>query len=319
MKKWIWCSLIALLLGGLFVSSNVSQAAKKVEPLRVQGTKIVNAKGKTVSLRGVSTHGIAWFPQYVNKKAFRSFQKMGANTIRLAFYSDPGAGYQKSLYAKVEEGVKAATELGMYVIIDWHILSDGNPKTNQSKAKEFFSYFSKKYASQTNVIYEICNEPNGNVTWKKDIKPYAESMISWIRKNDKDALIIVGTPTWSQDVDVAADDPIQGQSNILYALHFYAATHGDAIRNKLIQAQKKQLPVIVSEFSICDASGNGAINKKEAKKWMKLLKKYGVGRIAWSLCNKNETASLLKPSCKTTTNIKKSQLSKTGKWIVKNW
>lgn len=130
---------------------------------------------------------------------------------------------------------------------------------------------------------------------------------------------MVGTPTWSQDVDVVADDPIRGQTNILYALHFYAATHGDGIRNKLIRAHKKNLPVIVSEFSICDASGNGAINKKEAKKWMSLLKKYNIGRVAWSLCNKNETSALLKPSCKTTTNIKKSHLSKTGKWIVKNW
>lgn len=190
MKKWIRCSLIIGAFLGLIFHADASQAAKKCELLRVQGTKIVNSKGKTVNLRGVSTHGIAWFPQYVNKKAFHSFRKMGANTIRLALYSDPGAGYQKSLYSKVEEGVKAATDLGMYVILDWHILSDGNPKTNQSKAKEFFTYFSKKYAAQTNVIYEICNEPNGNVTWKKDIKPYAESMISLIRKNDKDALII---------------------------------------------------------------------------------------------------------------------------------
>ena len=153
MKKWIRCSLIIGAFLGLIFHADASQAAKKCELLRVQGTKIVTSKGKTVNLRGVSTHGIAWFPQYVNKKAFHSFRKMGANTIRLALYSDPGAGYQKSLYSKVEEGVKAATDLGMYVILDWHILSDGNPKTNQSKAKEFFTYFSKKYAAQTNVIY----------------------------------------------------------------------------------------------------------------------------------------------------------------------
>ena len=140
-----------------------------------------------------------------------------------------------------------------------------------------------------------------------------------IRKYDKNALIIVGTPTWSQDVDVVANNPIKGEKNILYALHFYAATHGDWIRKKLEVAHKKKLPVFVSEFSICDASGNGAINTKEAKKWMKLLKKYKIARIAWSLCNKNETSALLKPSCKKTTKISKSDLSKTGKWIVKNW
>lgn len=297
----------------------ICKAAKRPSALSVKGTKIVNESGKTVTLKGVSTHGIAWFPQYVNKQCFQSFKKMGANTIRLAFYSDPAAGYSKSLYKKVEEGVKAATDLGMYVIIDWHILSDGNPKANQSKAKEFFTYFAKKYAGQTNVLYEICNEPNGNVTWKKDIKPYAVKMIDLIRKYDKGAIVIVGTPTWSQDVDVVADDPVKNQNNIVYALHFYAATHKDWIRNKLKTANQKGLPVFVSEYSICDASGNGGIDKKEAKAWMKLLKKLKIGHIAWNISNKNETSALIKNSCKKTGKITKSDLSKSGKWIIKNW
>ena len=129
--------------------------AKKCQPLQVKGTKIVTAKGKEITLRGVSTHGIAWFPQYVNKEAFRSFQKMGENKISLALYSDPAAGFQKTLYGKVEEGIKAATDLGMYVIVDWHILSDGNPKTNQSAAKAFFTHFAKKYASPGRPYGEI--------------------------------------------------------------------------------------------------------------------------------------------------------------------
>lgn len=293
--------------------------AAKPSALKVKENKIVNASDKTVVLKGVSTHGIAWYPDYVNKRCFKSFKKMGANTIRLAFYSDDSAGYDKALYSKVDEGVKAATDLGMYVIIDWHILSDGNPNTNEKKAKEFFTYFAKKYAGQTNVLYEICNEPNGDVTWERDIKPYAEKMIKLIRKYDKDGIIIVGTPTWSQDVDVVADDPIEKQKNIAYAFHFYAATHKEPLREKLKKANEKGLPVIVTEFSICDASGNGNIDKKEAKKWMKLLKKYKIGRVAWNISNKNETSALIKASCKKTDKISKKNLSKSGKWIVGNW
>lgn len=320
-KRILMTSLLGVLLcaGVVLTAATICQAAKKPSALSVKGTKIVNASGKTVTLKGPSTHGIAWFPQYINKACFQSFKKMGANTIRLAFYSDSSAGYSRDLYAKVDAGVKAATELGMYVIIDWHILSDGNPKTNEANAKEFFTYFSKKYAGYTNVIYEICNEPNGDVTWTRDIKPYAERMISLIRKQDSDALIIVGTPTWSQDVDVVAENPIQNQKNILYALHFYAATHKDWNRNKLKTAYQKGLPVIVSEFSICDASGSGAINKKEAKKWMNLLKKYKIGRIAWNISNKNETSALIKASCQKTGKITKKNLSASGKWIVGNW
>ncbi len=303
---------------GIAWGGRACQAAKP-SALKVKDNKIVNASDKAVVLKGVSTHGIAWYPQYVNKQCFKSFKKMGANTIRLAFYSDDSAGYDKSLYIKVEEGVKAATDLGMYVIIDWHILSDGNPKKNQKKAKEFFTYFAKKYAGQTNVLYEICNEPNGDVTWGRDIKPYAEKMIKLIRKYDKNGIIIVGTPTWSQDVDLVAEDPIRNQNNIAYAFHFYAATHKDQLREKLKTANEKGLPVIVTEFSICDASGNGKIDKKEAKAWMKLLKKHKIGRVAWNISNKNETSALIQPSCKKTDKISKKNLSKSGKWIVGNW
>ncbi len=311
--------LTAAFLGILFFGGETVSAKKALSPLQVKGTKLVNKNGVTVTLKGVSTHGIAWFPQYVNKACFKSFKKMGANTIRLAFYSDPNAGYSESLYNKIEEGVAAATDAGMYVIIDWHILSDGNPKTYQKNASKFFRHFASKYKNYTNVIYEICNEPNGNITWDKEIKPYAQKMISLIRQYDKDAVIIVGTPTWSQDVDIVADNPITGQKNIMYAFHFYAATHKDWIRKKGQTALKKGLPIIVSEFSICDASGNGGIDKKEGTKWMKFLKKNKIGHIAWSVCNKNETASFIKPSCQKTGKLTKKDLTKTGKWIVNNW
>ncbi len=68
---------------------------------------------------------------------------------------------------------------------------------------------SREFKGYNNVIYEICNEPNNGTSWK-EIKSYAKSVISTIRKNDKKAVIVVGTPTWSQDVDQAAADPIKG-------------------------------------------------------------------------------------------------------------
>lgn len=323
MKKYVkWLPVLFLVCSFVWLASfHTVQAATPVEKwgrLSVKGTNIVNAKGKKVQLKGVSTHGIAWFPQYVNKSCFKSFQKMGANTIRIAFYSDPDAGYSKDLYSKVEEGIQYATELGMYVIIDWHILSDGNPKTHQKQALSFFQYFAKKYGGQKNILYEICNEPNGNVTWEKQIRPYANKVIKKIRKYDKKNIIIVGTPTWSQDVDVVAKNPLK-QKNIVYTLHFYAATHTDGLRDKVKAAYKAGLPMLVTEFNITDASGNGGINKSSGKKWMKLLNQYKIGYVAWNVSNKNETSALIKSSCKKTGGFKKDNLSKTGKWIVAWW
>lgn len=283
--------------------------------LKVKGTRLVDAKGKTVRLKGVSTHGIAWFPEYVNKKAFKTLRdKMKVNLIRLALYSDQNSGYSRSLYKKVDQGVKYATELGMYVIIDWHILSDGNPKTNQKEAKHFFKRMSKRYKKYGNVMYEICNEPNGDVTWTRDIKPYATKIIKTIRKQDKDAVIIVGTPTWSQDVDVVAENPVKGQKNIMYALHFYASTHKEFLRDKAKTAINKGLPLFVTEFSICEASGNGYIDKAEGNRWIKFLKKNNISFCIWSLCNKDEAASLLKPGCDKLSGWKNSDLSTIGKW-----
>lgn len=91
----------------------------------------------------------------------------------------------------------------MYVIIDWHILSDGNPMQHIDDAVDFFGEMSERYKDSNAVLYEICNEPNGNVTWNDNVKPYAETVIPVIRANTN-AIILVGSPTWSQDLHEAA-------------------------------------------------------------------------------------------------------------------
>lgn len=319
----ILCAMLCCIcLMGTLPVENVSAAStpvKKNGRLSVKGTRLVNSQGKTVVLKGVSTHGINWFPQYVNKAAFKTLRdNWGVNCIRLAMYTEEYNGYcsggnQAELRKLINNGVKYATELGMYVIIDWHILSDGNPAKNKKQAMSFFKYMAKKYKNQNNIFYEICNEPNGGTSWST-IKSYASSVIKTIRKYDKKNIILVGTPTWSQDVDVAADSPIKGYSNIMYTFHFYAATHGDSYRQKVQAAIQKGLPVFVSEFGISESSGNGRIDKNEANKWIQFLKKNKISYVCWSLCNKNESCSLLKSSCSRTGNFKKSDLSQAGLW-----
>lgn len=317
--------VFALILTGCFYQGSVVSASPVSVngQLQVKGAGIVNSKGKPFVIKGVSTHGLAWYPQYVGKSAFRSLKKEGVNTIRLALYTEEYNGYcnsgkenQKKLEKLLDDGIKAATELGMYVILDWHILSDGNPLTHKKEAKAFFKKMAKKYLSYTNILYEICNEPNGEGGSWKNIKSYANAVIKSIRSVNKKAIIIVGTPTWSQDVDVAAASPIKG-SNIAYAFHFYASTHKQDLRNKLEGAVKKGLPVIVSEFGLSEASGNGNVDLKEANRWNTLLNKYKLGRVCWSLSNKNESSALLKSSCQKAGGWKKSDYSKAGKWLLK--
>lgn len=290
--------------------------------LSVSGTDLVDQNGDKYQLKGVSTHGIAWFPEYVNKDAIQTFRDdWGANLIRIAMYSDENMGYcsggdQAKLKGLVDTGVQAAAELGMYVIVDWHVLGDQNPQVHKEEAKAFFDEVTKKYANYGNVIYEICNEPNGGTTWA-DVKSYAEEVIPVIRANAPDAIIIIGTPNWSQDVDLAAADPVKGYDNLMYAIHFYAATHTDWLRTKATNAMSSGLPIFVSEFSICDASGNGAIDYGQADQWFDLINQYNLSYAAWNVSNKAETSSLIKSSCTKTSGWTEDDLSETGVWIRK--
>jgi endoglucanase len=292
--------------------------------LSVEGSQMLDKNGKAVQLKGVSSHGLSWYPQYMNEKAFRTMRdEWGVQVVRLAMYTAEYNGYctgdtanAKQLRKQIYSSVAAAKKLGMYVIIDWHILSDNNPKTYQKQAKSFFKIMAKRYADCDNVIYEICNEPNSGTSWSQ-IKSYAKSVIKVIRTYDKDGIVIVGTPTWSQDVDQAAKSPVTGYKNIMYAFHFYADTHRDDMRAKVEAAVKAGLPIFVTEYGICDASGSGAINKSQAKQWMKLLDEYKISSCMWNLSNKSETSAMLKTSCTKTYGWKTSDLSDTGKWFVK--
>lgn len=293
--------------------------------LSVSGNKIVNKNGKEFVIKGVSTHGLSWFPEYVNKAGFKTLRDdFGVNTIRLAMYTSEYNGYctgdsqnRKKLKKLVDEGIQYATELGMYVIVDWHILNDGNPQTYQKESVAFFKGMAGKYKNYTNVIYEICNEPNGSEGNLENIKSYSKAVIKAIRAIDKKAIIIVGSPTWSQDVDKTASNPITGYKNIAYAFHFYADTHRDELRTKFTNAVESGLPVVVTEFGITSASGNGTVNKSEGNKWIALLDQYSIGRVCWNLSNKDEASALLKSSCTRTSKWSATDLSEQGKWLLK--
>jgi len=289
--------------------------------LRVKGASLCDSSGSPYQLRGISTHGIAWYPGYVSEDSFASVRdSWNGDVVRLAMYTAEYGGYcsggdQNSLKNLIDRGVQAATDLGMYVIIDWHILSDSNPQEHQSEAVSFFREMSAKYASYGNVIYEICNEPNGGTGWDQ-IKSYANAVIPAIRANSPDSVIIVGTPNWSQYVEQAADSPLTGYSNIMYTLHFYAATHKEWLQQKLTYAVGKGLPVFVTEYGICDASGSGGIDTGSAQTWISLLNTYGISFCAWNLSNKNETSAMIAQSCTKNSGWSDSELSDSGRWIV---
>lgn len=291
--------------------------------LSVKNGQLVDKNGKGYQLRGMSTHGLTWFPEFVNESAFKTLRDdWNTNVVRLAMYVDEWGNGQCYMGNKsgslelLEKGVDICIKLDMYVIIDWHVLNPGDPSKYTNEAKSFFETVSKRYAKYPNVIYEICNEPNGGASWSGNIKPYAEKIIPVIRKNAPNSVIIVGTPTWSQEIDKPLSDPLS-YKNVMYAFHFYAATHA-GLRSNVENCVAQGLPVFVSEFGTCDASGGGANDFNETQKWLSYFDKQGISYCNWSICNKDETCSVLRPGTSANGNWSESNLTENGKWI-RNW
>lgn len=291
--------------------------------LSVKNGQLVDKSGKGYQLRGMSTHGLTWFPEFVNESAFKTLRDdWNTNVVRLAMYVDEWGNGQCYMGNKsgslelLEKGVDICIKLDMYVIIDWHVLNPGDPSKYTNEAKSFFETVSKRYAKYPNVIFEICNEPNGGASWSGNIKPYAEKIIPVIRKNAPNSVIIVGTPTWSQEIDKPLSDPLN-YKNVMYAFHFYAATHA-GLRSNVENCVAQGLPVFVSEFGTCDASGGGANDFNETQKWLSYFDKQGISYCNWSICNKDETCSVLRPGTSANGNWSESNLTENGKWI-RNW
>ncbi len=263
--------------------------------LRVEGTQLVSESGEPVQLRGMSSGGLQSCFQFFNDDVCDTLiQDWGCTVIRLAMTShglDNGYTYFPDRYFNEVCGyLDTLIDHGVYVIVDWHILFDGDPTEYQEDAVDFFSRISAIYGDYPNIIYEVCNEPNGMryddpespVDWDNVIKPYAETVIAAIRENDPDNIIIVGTPNWSQDVDAASLNPIN-DDNVMYTLHFYAGSHGQDHMDKVITAVNNGLPIFCTEWGVSLDSGNSGVFYNETLEWMDLLNEYNISWCNWSI------------------------------------
>ena len=281
--------------------------------LQVKGERLCNEAGEPVVLRGMSSHGIHWFGQYASAQAMENTAAFGANVFRVAMYTGEG-GYlsrPEAVKAQAVAALDSAIACGLYVILDWHILSDGDPMAHVEEAEAFFTEMAARYRNTPNVLYEICNEPNGGATWGGSVRPYAQRLVSAIRAQSPRAVILIGSSTWSQDVHLAAADPVEGE-NLMYTFHFYAGTHGEDLRKRLEAVLDGGLPVFVSEWGTSRADGSGGF-PEETKLWLDLLERRGVSWCGWSLCDKNETSAALCPGTPADRPWTEADLSESGK------
>ncbi len=296
-----------------FANAEVINARPSVNgKLHVQGTDLFDEHGNQVVLKGPSTHGLTWFPQFVNNGLFHQLSReWNTNLIRLAMYSDDYVnGDRKKNLEILRKGVQYAIENDMYVMVDWHILIDNNPNENLAEAINFFNMMAREYADVPNVIFEICNEPNGDCTWE-DIKEYANIIIPVIRRHMPDALILIGTPNFDRDIQDPAKDPV-AFDNVMYAFHFYATSHKGESLALLKEVVGGGTPIFITESGLCEASGDGKIDLESVKLWYATLDSLHLSYTIWSMSNKEEESAMIRSDSRAVEYLTEEDLSLSG-------
>ncbi|PJJ48112.1 cellulase family glycosylhydrolase [Hymenobacter chitinivorans] len=323
-----WTNYLLLGVAATLAHGALAQTSTPVQQyglLQVAGNKIVDKNSQPVSLAGNSlfwsNDGWGGEKYYTANTVSWLRNNWNAKVVRVAMGVEDAGGYISNPTGnrqKVKTVVDAALAQGLYVIIDWH---SHHAESYQTQAIAFFQDMARTYGNTPNVIYEVYNEPL-QVSWTGVIKPYAEAVAGAIRAIDPDNIIVVGTPTWSQDVDVAAASPITRYANIAYTLHFYAATHKQSLRDKAQTALSRGVPLFVTEYGVTEASGNGYIDAASTQEWMTFLKQNGISHANWAFNDKAESASALQPGTSPGAAWSDSFLTQSGalvKGYIQNW
>ena len=293
----------------VFTVGTNAQPVKNYGHLKVVGTQLLDKHNNPIALHGMSFGWHNYWPRFYTAGVVKTlYQDWNCTVVRAAMGVDPRNGYFQDSAGSVNSiktVVEAAIKEGIYVIIDWHSF-----KLYREEAKTFFKNMALAYGKYPNIIYELINEPDKE-SWS-EVKAYAEEIIKLIRAIDPENLILVGCPHWDQDIQLPADDPIKGIKNIMYTVHFYAATHKQWLRDRVESSLKKGLPVFISESAGMEASGDGPINYDEWQKWIDFIDLHGLSWLTWSVSDKDETCSVLKKSASSNGNWTDSDLKESG-------
>ncbi len=278
-----------------------ASASAKVLPLiSVRGTRFVAPPGDTVMFRGVALAD----PDKIeaqghwNKSLFARVKDMGATVVRIPVHPIAWRERTPGKYLQLlDQAVEWCTELGIYVMIDWHsignlkmgLFQDPAYNTTEQETYEFWRTIARHFKGHnTPAFYELFNEPTlyngelGRMSWS-EWKQINENMISLIRAFDREKIILVAGLDWAYDLTPILIEPIEAEG-IGYVSHPYPHKRTKPFEPKWEENfgfAAGRYPVVVTEFSFTLGKGGLADNAEYGAAIINYLEAKGISWVAW--------------------------------------
>lgn len=258
--------------------------------LHVQGNQLKTVSGSTVILRGSSLIDIGALYAYAGNSAAgitARLDKIAAagvqgHVVRVPVYPEitynggyptcsplpypvstgpssscsPTPSLNASDYVSkvLKPAVDYATSKNLYVIIDFHQIDDITARNSAADATTFWTAVAPQFASYSNVLYEVFNEPIDTAQTWSALKPVVQGFINTVRAAAPNNLIIVPSHSWDQHTGDAASDPPTG-TNLMYTAHIYPSNWNAQFQAQVATATPK-VPVFVSEWGYASSDPN---------------------------------------------------------------
>lgn len=274
------------------VTDNIVENTGK---LRVEGSKIVNSEGDAVVLKGISTFGIQNCEGFFTPEVVKTLaEDWGSDVLRISLTGDKNIeGYLKDpekYFDMVCKICDMCIDQGIYVIVDWDVAYVEEADENKDDAVDFFNRLSAIYSDSSNIIYEVNNyplfyeEPDDDSDeeaneWEDVIKPFASEVITAVRENNPDSIVIVGLPDKGRDFEKVSESWLEFE-NIIYGCRVFSGSNKQEMRDSITSLLENEVCVFVTEWSFCTDDCKGGIFEKESDKWAEFM---SANQISW--CN----------------------------------
>lgn len=277
-----------------------SPNAKKLQRISVRGNRFVDPQGNPLLLKGlsISDPDKIEYQGHWTRAHFEKVKGTGAQVVRIpihpiAWRERTPAGY----LALLDQAVEWCTELGMYVIIDWHtignlkteLFQDPMYNTSPKETYEFWRTISRHYSGNNTVaFYELFNEPTlffnqlGRMSWV-EWREFNEDLIAMIRSFDRDAIPLVAGLDWAYDLAPLRDDPVRA-GNIGYVTHPYPHKRSapwEAKWEEDFGFAAGYFPVIATEIGFTAGKEGMADNGAYGNAILDYLEAKGISWVAW--------------------------------------